>query len=75
MSELLLTAAHTSWQQQSRAFAAELLAPRDFLRSRLTTDLVAPEQVEDLATELDVSPWVVESQLRNHGLAHTETTF
>lgn len=75
MSEFLLTDARTSWQQQSRAFAAELLAPRDFLRSRLTTDLVGSEQIEDLAAELDVSSWVVEYQLRNHGLAHTENTF
>jgi hypothetical protein len=66
---LLLSSVPTRLQQQSRAFAAELLAPAQFIRPRLGGDEVSPEQVADLAAEFAVSPYVIEHQIQNHRLA------
>jgi hypothetical protein len=71
-SQRLLTRAYTWDQQASRAFAAELLAPR----AALTID--TPEQVVDhaaaerLAQEFDVSTKVIENQPENAGVAVVE---
>jgi len=66
---LLLSSVPTRLQQQSRAFAAELLAPAELIRPRLVGDEVSQEQVGDLAAEFDVSPYVIEHQIQNHRLA------
>lgn len=68
----LITAAQTWDQQASRAFAAEFLAPHSALESRVdeasgtedSTDLV-----ESLASEFEVSPWLIEHQLFNFGIS------
>lgn len=65
----LLTAARTTRQSQGRAFAAELLAPAAVLRGRLSSGWTTPEQVSDLAAELQVSYYVVEHQIQNHQIA------
>jgi hypothetical protein len=65
----LLTAARTTRQSQGRAFAAELLAPAAVLRDRLNSGWATPEQLSDLAAELQVSYYVVEHQIQNHRIA------
>jgi hypothetical protein len=66
-SERLVTRAYTWDQQASRAFAAELLAPRAALVAR------APQQadratVDQLAQEFAASTKVIENQLENAGV-------
>ena len=65
----LLSSLATDSQAQSRAFAAELLAPAEALRRRITGDSVEPEQADDLAQEFDVSSELIRRQLQNHNLA------
>ena len=57
-------------QAQSRAFAAEFLAPSEWLRSSVgTARTVDPEAVDELAQAAGVSSWVIRHQLANHGIA------
>lgn len=65
----LVTRAVTYAQQESRAFAAELLAPAGALRERIEGDRVGMEKIAELADEFDVSSMVIEHQLENHGIA------
>ena len=66
----LLSSLSTDRQAQSRAFAAEFLAPAEALRARLAGDSpVEPERTDDLAREFDVSSEVIRRQIRNHDLA------
>ena len=65
----LLSSLSTDHQAQSRAFAAELLAPAEALRRRLPSDSVEPEQADDLAQEFGVSSELIRRQIRNHDLA------
>ena len=66
----LLSSLSTDRQAQSRAFAAEFLAPADALRARLAGDSpVEPERADDLAREFGVSSEVIRRQIRNHDLA------
>jgi Zn-dependent peptidase ImmA (M78 family) len=54
----------------SRAFAAEFLAPKEMLRQDLSGSWVTEEEIDDLATEYGVSPFVIRHQVENHNLAH-----
>ncbi len=65
----LLTSARTERQSASRAFAAELLAPARLLRERMPGRELTSEDVAELADAFAVSTFVIEHQLRNHGLA------
>lgn len=62
-----LTNAGTRLQVASRAFAAELLAPADFLRGRIAGG-IDDERLEALADELEVSATVIAHQIENHAL-------
>ena len=65
----LITETYTARQQRNRAFAAELLAPAEWLRARIGRRYAVSEaQMEDLAEELGVSERVIEHQIANHGL-------
>jgi hypothetical protein len=66
-SERLVTDAYTWDQQVSRAFAAELLAPRKALTTR-TDGWTDPSQIQELAQEFDASPMLIEKQLENAGV-------
>ena len=66
-SPRLVTAASSSLQAASRAFAAELLAPAAFLRRRVESG-IDDELIENLAEECQVSPMVVKHQIENHAL-------
>ena len=65
----LLSSLATDRQAQSRAFAAEFLAPADSLRDRITGRYVDSEQVDDLGREFRVSSELIRRQIRNHDLA------
>ncbi|AMJ63041.1 ImmA/IrrE family metallo-endopeptidase [Bosea sp. PAMC 26642] len=64
----LLTYSLTRDQQASRAFAAELMAPKAFIRLRYRTAEKSKHLVDDIAAELTVSPEVVRYQAENNGL-------
>jgi hypothetical protein len=65
----LVTGVNTERQKRNRAFAAEFLAPADAIRKRLTAGEVSQEDIDDLAGDMGVSPFVVEHQIVNHRLA------
>lgn len=66
----LLGTAESARQAQSRAFAAEFLAPAKWLRTQVgNARLVDAQTVDELAYVVGVSPWVIYHQLRNHGIA------
>jgi hypothetical protein len=67
-SERLVTDAFTWDQQVSRAFAAELLAPRQALLDRID-GWVDEEQVAKLANEFGTSAVLIVKQLKNAGAA------
>ena len=67
LSQRLVTRAFTWDQQASRAFAAELLAPRGPRRS--TPERADRAAVEQLAQEFVASSKVIENQLENAGVA------
>ena len=66
---VILSSLATGRQAQSRAFAAEFLAPAESLRQRLGDGPVEPEQVDDLASEFCVSSYVIRHQIENRRLA------
>lgn len=63
-----VTAARTRDQQASRAFAAELLAPIAYIRSKAQNRLLSNFGIEKTARELGVSAAVVAYQARNNRL-------
>ena len=65
----LLSSLETDRQAQSRAFAAELLAPASELRRQIGGDRVDAEQVQDLCDEFGVSGELIRRQIENHELA------
>ena len=65
----VLSVLATDRQAQSRAFAAEFLAPAASLRRRLAHTRVHPEELDDVAAAFGVSSYVVNHQIRNHRLA------
>lgn len=65
----LVTKSLSDQQKQTRAFAAELLAPAAALRERVASTSVSADDVDDIASEFGVSPYVVHHQLENHQIA------
>ena len=65
----MLTQSYSERQQRNRAFAAEFLAPSISLRDKITRLVVDDEEVEDLAEEFGVSPFVIKHQIDNHQIA------
>ena len=65
----LLSSLSTDSQAQSRAFAAEFLAPAAALRQRLPRPSAEPERADDLAQEFGVSSHLIRHQIENHNLA------
>ena len=69
----LITDAHTWDQQASRAFAAELLAPRDGVRTvfqqRITANCSPDEAIDFAARHFQVQERLIENQLRNARVA------
>ena len=55
----------TDFQQLTRAFAAEYLAPAEQLRERMRDGCTSATA---LGEEFGVSPWVISHQMENHNL-------
>lgn len=68
----LVTSSHTWDQRASRAFAAELLAPADALRDRVSRDSISARDVAQYADEFMVDPVLIERQLENHAVARID---
>ena len=68
-TDALVTRGDTERQQRNRAFAAEFLAPSWGLRERVSHWVVGADEVDDLADEYGVSPYVIRHQVGNHGIA------
>lgn len=65
----------TPRQAHSRAFAAELLAPAETLRSCVgTSRTIDSDAMDELAEELCVSPLVIQHQIQNHNIAEIPHT-
>ena len=69
-SDTLLTRTYSERQQRNRAFAAEFLAPASGLRDRISRPVVDADDIDGLAAEFGVSPYVIEHQIKNHRIAH-----
>ena len=65
----LLSSLTTDRQAQSRAFAAEFLAPAASLRQRIPGDGLEVERIDDLGREFGVSSELIRHQIQNHDLA------
>jgi len=65
----ILASMDTVRQAQSRAFAAELLAPAESLRTRFDGREPENNVIRSLGQEFDVSTWVIKHQIENHGIA------
>lgn len=59
----------TERQQTNRAFAAEFLAPHEMLRRDLSGTMIGEDEIDDLAADYGVSPFVIRHQIENHQLA------
>ncbi|MGY4294590.1 antitoxin component of MazEF toxin-antitoxin module [Bradyrhizobium sp. i1.4.4] len=64
----LLTSAVTRDQQANRAFAAEITAPRNLIRSKARRNRLSHDDVYDLAGDLQIGPDVVKKQALNNGI-------
>ena len=69
-SRRLVTDTHTAEQRASRAFAAELLAPASDIAKHIG-EQVSPSEIDQLAQDYKVSPFVVFHQIQNHRLGWT----
>lgn len=67
----LVTNAYTDRQRRERAFATELLAPAEGIAEMLGTapEAALPDDIEEIAARLQVSPMVVKHQVDNQLLA------
>jgi hypothetical protein len=65
----LITQAVTRDQQESRAFAAEMMAPIDFIVSRKSRFGFNPDAIDALAEELVIGADVIRHQVSNKGLS------
>ena len=70
---VLISSAFSQRQKRNRAFAAEFLAPADLLRDCLPGPVLDASDVQELADQFKVSPFVITHQLENHGLARVMT--
>jgi len=67
-SARLVTEAKTRDQQASRAFAAEILAPINYIKSKVYEHVLPLYRIRELAGELGVSPAVIVNQAKSNGL-------
>ena len=68
-TDTLITKANSERQQRNRAFAAEFLAPSSGLRARISGQVAAGDEIDELADEFGVSSRVIEHQVQNHHIA------
>ncbi|MCY4672311.1 MAG: ImmA/IrrE family metallo-endopeptidase [Bacteroidetes bacterium] len=66
----ILSKLRTPEQSRARSFAAELLAPSEWLRNKVgTQNDIEQDQIYDLAEQLGVSEFTVQWQIQNHEIA------
>jgi hypothetical protein len=65
----LVTKSLSDNQKQSRAFAAEFLAPAAALRKRVSGSTVSVDEVDDISQEFGVSTYVINHQFENNDIA------
>lgn len=65
----ILSSLLTDRQAQSRAFAAQFLAPADSIRARLEDQPSEEGMIDEIAFEFGVSSEVIRRQINNHQLA------
>lgn len=65
----MVTKSLSDAQKQSRAFAAEFLAPAVALQDRVSGTTVSADEVDEIASEFGVSAFVIDHQLENHRIA------
>ena len=65
----ILSSLLTDRQAQSRAFAAEFLAPADSIRARLDDQHPEDGLIDEIGSEFGVSSEVIRRQINNHHLA------
>ena len=65
-TQRLVTGAKTRQQQASRAFAAQLLAPIEYIKARSANQILSKVRVSEIAGDLNVSPAVVGYQAVNN---------
>jgi hypothetical protein len=65
----ILSAVDTVTARVGRAFAAELLAPSDFIRETLSSSEVSDEEISAIADHFGVEDLVIRHQIKNHRLA------
>ena len=71
----ILGTLETARQAQSRAFAAEFLAPTEWLRTQVgSAGSIDGEVVDEFAAELGISSWVVRHQIQNYRIAEISNT-
>ncbi|WP_280564936.1 hypothetical protein [Chromohalobacter sp. 48-RD10] len=66
----LVTTARTARQKRNRAFAAELLAPAEWLRQQHLDSYIDLDALQSSAQALGVSEHVVSRQLQNHHIGY-----
>lgn len=69
-SESLLDPASTDLMKETRAFAAELLAPAEGIREYLRESSATNQTLEAIASRFDTSSWLVQLQYENQVVAH-----
>lgn len=67
--DTVLTRARSWRQQRGRAFAAEFLAPAPAIRKRISSGVILEDDIDSLAREFGVSPFVIKHQIDNHEIA------
>lgn len=70
---LPVTASKTARQKFQRAFAQQFLCPVNDLKAFLDTEEPSEDQIEEAASEFDVSPLLIRSTLVNQGLLDRQT--
>jgi hypothetical protein len=66
----LVTTATTYRQQASRAFAAEMICPAEYLSAEVRDEAgLTTDQIADIAEKFDCPFNVVRHQAENHGIA------
>jgi len=68
-SARMITRSQSRLQRESRAFAAELLAPAAAIRRSLRSDVVGDDEIAELAEQFTVRPRLIRHQIENHRLA------
>jgi len=66
----MVSATDSERQKRNRAFAAEFLAPSALIQQKLgDATIVDDDDIEELATDFNVSEFVIKHQIENHSLA------